>query len=172
MLALPLCWLWTAWLGTDLPRKPGGYLLGAILTLAVGQLLWNALKTPNPRIWLRGIASALAVCSAYALGYRLIDAALADSIARELPRPSAPDVVAWALVLTGFAAMSVLQAGVGQAQRSPALRALWVHAVNGFYVDIFARRLVTRVWRRPSVGAPLAASRVQWQPGSPLPGSA
>ncbi|MBX9790992.1 MAG: NADH-quinone oxidoreductase subunit L [Pirellulales bacterium] len=160
MLALPLCWLWTAWLGADLPKKPGGYLLGAILTLAVVQLLWHALMTPNPRIWLRGIASAVAVCSAYALGYRLIDAALADSIARELPRPSALDVAAWLLVLTGFAAMFGLQAGVEQAQRNPALRALWVHAVNGFYVDIFARRMVTRVWRRPSEGAPLAAPHV------------
>jgi hypothetical protein len=45
-------------------------------------------------------------------------------------------------------ALTVLQAMLPWLSRRPAGRALYVHALNGFYFGAIADRLVDRVWGR------------------------
>lgn len=52
------------------------------------------------------------------------------------------------LVAPGFAGVFVLQACVSSLSHLPALRSLYVHAMNGFYFDIPPRRWTARVWGR------------------------
>ena len=158
-VALPLCWLWPALLGVDLRSKAGGPLLVIILTIAVVQLLWSALRTANLRVALRGLLAAVAVCTVYPLAMRLLDTALADSVARQSLARSPLDWAVWGLVASGFLAMFALQLAATQVVCYPALQALWVHAANGFYVDIFGQRLVSRLWRtQPHYPRPAAVS--------------
>jgi NAD(P)H-quinone oxidoreductase subunit 5 len=50
------------------------------------------------------------------------------------------------LVAIGFLAVFAIQATATNLARLPTIRSLYVHAANGFYCDIPARRLTARVW--------------------------
>ncbi len=140
-------WLW----GIEFSTKPGAAILGLILTLALTHLIWQALTADGWRVALRGIASAAVVCLAYLGAWLAIDTLLATSVSHRVLPPSPHDIAVISIVALGFIALFVLQAVVTRATRSrstqsSALRSLYVHAANGFYLDIPARRLTARIW--------------------------
>lgn len=140
-------WLW----GIEFSAKPGATILGLILALALTHLIWQSLTADGWRIAIRGIASAAVVCLAYLGAWLAIDTLLATSVSHRVLPPSPHDIAVISIVALGFIALFVLQAVVTRATRSrstqsSALRSLYVHASNGFYLDIPARRLTARIW--------------------------
>jgi NAD(P)H-quinone oxidoreductase subunit 5 len=132
--------------GIDLLAKPGGLVLGLILTLALAQLLWNGLSTGVLRLALRSVALALLVAGAYSVAYLAMDHLVASSTSHHTTARSALDLVILAIVALGFVGIFVLQAVSGPLAGQRWVRALYVHAMNGFYIDIPARRLTARIY--------------------------
>lgn len=133
-------------IGIDLAAKSGGLVLGLILTLALTQLLWNGLATGVAQHALRSLAMALLVAVAYTAAYLGMDRLVASSTSHHLIARSPLDLAILAIVALGFASIFALQAISGPLSQHRWLRALYVHAMNGFYVDVPARRLTARVY--------------------------
>lgn len=136
--------------GIDMLAKPGGAVLGLILTLAIIQLLWNGLATGSLGLALRSIAGACLVTLAYSVTYLAMDRLVASSTAQQLVGPSLLDVLLLVLVALGFVGIFALQALSGPLASRRWVRAMYVHAMNGFYIDIPARRLTARFYRQPA----------------------
>lgn len=134
--------------GIDIVTKPGGAVLGLILTLAIVQVLWKGLATGVRGLGLRSLASAVAIAALYAVGYRVMDHLLAGSTSHHEVAASPLDIVVLALVALGFAGVFALQALAEQFAEYRWFRALYVHAMNGFYIDIPARRLTAMFYRQ------------------------
>jgi NAD(P)H-quinone oxidoreductase subunit 5 len=93
------------------------------------------------------IVAAGGVAAAYVASVTGFEQLLkASSVAREVASPSAIDVTVGSLVVTGFLAVFAIQTAATGMGRFSFVRALHVHAANGFYLDIPARRLTARVW--------------------------
>jgi NAD(P)H-quinone oxidoreductase subunit 5 len=132
--------------GIDITTKPGGVVIGLILTLALTQLLWKGLSTGVAALALRGIASALLVTVAYAAAYLAMDRLVASSTSHHSVVPSTLHLAVQAFVALGFVAVFTLQALSGPLAKHRWVRAAYVHAMNGFYIDIPARRLTARFY--------------------------
>jgi NAD(P)H-quinone oxidoreductase subunit 5 len=133
-------------IGLDFMTKPGGAVLGLILTLALAQLLWNGLATGIVRLSVQSIANAVLVAVGYSAAFLVMDHLVASSISHHTVVPSTLDTVILALVAVGFSSLFALQAVSGPFAKHRWLRALYVHAMNGFYIDIPARRLTARIY--------------------------
>lgn len=132
--------------GIDIIAKPGGMVLGLILTLALVQLLWNGLATGVLRHALRSFVLALLVAVAYSAAYLAMDHLVARSTSHHMASRSTLDFVILAIVVLGFAGLFSVQALSGPLAQHRWVRALYVHAMNGFYIDIPARRLTARIY--------------------------
>jgi NAD(P)H-quinone oxidoreductase subunit 5 len=132
--------------GIDILTKPGGAVLGFILTLALTQLLWSGLATGVVGRSLRSIANALIVALAYSAAYLLMDHFVASATSHHTLGPAPLEIVILVVVALGFTGVFTLQAVAGPLARRPWIQALYVHAMNGFYIDIPARRLTARIY--------------------------
>jgi NAD(P)H-quinone oxidoreductase subunit 5 len=135
-------WLW----GIDLASKPGAAILGLILMMALTHLVWQALASGSWRIAAQGIAAAGAVSWLYLGGWLAIDHLLASTVSHQHVAPSPLDMAVIGIVAVGFIGVFMLQSAAGKLSQRPVIRSLYVHAANGFYLDIPARRLTARVW--------------------------
>ncbi|MBX0331521.1 hypothetical protein K2Z83_28110 [Oscillochloris sp. ZM17-4] len=149
--ALPALALAAQITGFDPLHAPGDLALAGVVALGIGQLWLACFQT------MRAGRAAPA-----ALGLSLAGATLALALYRgaaiflapvlgDLPAPAGP--LAWAaaaLPLAGFAGLSVLHTLLPALGRSAAGRALFAHALHGFYVGALADRAVGRVWGRTS----------------------
>ena len=133
-------------MGIDILAKPGGVVLSMILTLALMQLLWNSLASGVMAVGLRGLASALLVTTAYSVAYLAMDRLVASSTSHHTVVPSALNTALQGLVALGFVGVFTLQSLSGSLAKRRWVRAVYVHALNGFYVDIPARRLTARFY--------------------------
>lgn len=133
-------------IGIDIITKPGGAVLGLILTLALIQLLWNGLATGDMGLTLRSIANACLVTVTYSVADLTMDRLVASSTSHHTVVPSTLDVAVLILVAVGFIGIFTLQALSGPLAPRRWIRALYVHAMNGFYIDIPARRLTARFY--------------------------
>ena len=134
--------------GIDIMTKPGGVVLGLILTLALTQLLWNGLFTGVAGLSFRGIGMALLVGVTYSISYLGMDRLVASSTSQHLVVPSPLDLAVLGVVALGFVGVFTLQSLSGSFARLRWVRALYVHAMNGFYIDIPARRLTAWFYRQ------------------------
>ena len=134
--------------GISILAKPGGVVLGLILTLALTQLLWKGLAAGPVGLALRSIASAFLVALMYSVAYWAMDRLVASSISHHMIAPSILSFVVQGLVALGFIAVFLLQALLGPLANRGWIRALYVHAMNGFYMDIPARRLTAWFYRQ------------------------
>ena len=117
------------------------------MSIALTTLVWQALLSGSRWVSLAGMAAAVGVGMAYAAAYIGFDTLLATSaVAHGAGPASMLDTVVAALVVVGFLMVFAIQvAGISLA-RLPLVRSLYVHAANGLYCDIPARRLTARVW--------------------------
>jgi NAD(P)H-quinone oxidoreductase subunit 5 len=146
-IAVGLCLAPVAILGVDVTAKPGAAVLGLVMVVALTTLVWPALLAGSWRLAAGGIAGGLVVSLAYVAASLGVDAILERSaVAREVLPTSAFDLAVSGLVVIGFLGVFAIQAATTTLARLPAIRALHVHAANGFYCDIPARRLTARVW--------------------------
>jgi ABC-type multidrug transport system permease subunit len=109
--------------------------------------VWQALLSGSPWVSLAGMVAAFGVGLAYAASYLGLDRLLATAAIAHGTRPaSALDVAVAAVVVVGFLGVFAIQAAGMTLSRLPLVRRLYVHAANGLYCDIPARRLTARVW--------------------------
>lgn len=135
-------WLW----GIDLAAKPGGAILSLIFTMALTYLIWQSLILGSWRIAAKGITAAAAVSWFYLGAWLAIDYVLAASVSHQSVAQSPMDLVVVGIVTIVFVGVFVLQVVAGKFSQLPILRPLYVHAANGFYLDIPARRVTAHVW--------------------------
>lgn len=146
--AVALC-LGAAWaFGITREGKPGALVLGALLTIAVASLLWNALRTRRLRTALIGFAAAAGVAFGYFALVTGLEPLLGAAAGHRLLPSAVLEAVLLVLIVGCFVGIFLLQAGLAEWGRRPALAALQVHAANGFYLDLPLRRLVHRIWGR------------------------
>jgi len=133
--------------GIDPAIKPGGIVLAAVMGIALTTLVWQALLSGSRWVSLAGMAAAVGVGLGYAAAYVGIDRLLASAaIAHDAGPASVFDVAVAAIVVIGFLGVFAIQAAGMTLARLPLIRSLYVHAANGLYCDIPARRITARVW--------------------------
>lgn len=146
MLSLGLTWSTTSLMGFNLSTKQGFVLLGLIQLFGVSHLLQHTLSSTKTRVGLRGIAATAFVLTGYWFGYLVIDQALQVGISAAT-RP-------WTLadqILLGTAAVFLILIYLTTTLPTvwrPWLTwpSLYVHATNGFYLDVPVRRLTAWCW--------------------------
>ncbi|MFM7739551.1 MAG: proton-conducting transporter membrane subunit, partial [Planctomycetota bacterium] len=143
LLATGLIVLVASLCGLNLWEKPGGVILGSILSLGIATWLLRLAETELPLEgglwhWLRGLGIAASLAVGYFLAWRVLDGlVLPPKI--DLIGLSAPwlGVAVWAVVASGL----IWNRGVWAGQtESPRLEAWRVHASQGFYLDSLVRR--------------------------------
>ncbi|MFM7244101.1 MAG: NADH-quinone oxidoreductase subunit L [Planctomycetaceae bacterium] len=133
--------------GIDPAVKPGGFVLAAVMGIALTTLVWQALLSGCRWVSLTGVGAAFGVGMAYAAAYVAVDRLMASAaIAHNAGPTSSLDAAVAALVVVGFLSMFAIQAAGVTLARLPVVRSLYVHAANGLYCDIPARRITARVW--------------------------
>jgi NAD(P)H-quinone oxidoreductase subunit 5 len=123
--------------------KPGALLLGLILTLALAQLLWNSFRTRKPAAIRSGLAVAGMIGAIYYVGYALFAWLLIDCLPSGRLATSALDYVIMGVTVAGFGGLFLLPTAIGR-WNSGWGEAMYVHALNGFYVDVTMRRVFAR----------------------------
>ena len=134
----------------SLTEKPGVFALGAIVLLGLTHLIANAIdERPNGYVIGRTLALAVVVAVAY-FGLQLASERL---LAGSLPPTQALrgpfDLAIVASVVLSFGAVTFFQSMLPRAAGEPRWQALYVHLVNGLYVNTLANRLVLRFWPSP-----------------------
>ncbi len=126
----------------------GSLVLGLVLGIALTQLIWPSLSSRSWPTAVRGTGSAAVVGVVYFLLYRVTDLVLSTSVSHHMVAPSLFDNAIVALAGFGFLAVFGLQALMDGNSKgsSQALRAFYVHALNGFYLDVPARRITGKLW--------------------------
>jgi NAD(P)H-quinone oxidoreductase subunit 5 len=146
-IAVGLCLAPVAVFGVNLAAKPGAVVLGMVMAVALTTLVWQALLSGSWKLAAGGIAGGLVVSLAYVAAYLGADAILQRSaVAHAVLPTSVFDLAVSGLVVIGFLGVFAIQAAATRLARLPGIRALHVHAANGFYCDIPARQLTARVW--------------------------
>lgn len=145
--AMVLLGTWQA-LGLHIWEKRGAAVLGLVLLLALTQILWSGLRCWSIRLWLRSLGQAILVSVAYTAAYLLIDRLISPSTTHLASLPSTLDVIVMSLVSAGFLAVFALQALGPHLSSFRWMQAFYVHAMNGFYLDIPARRVTAWFYRQ------------------------
>jgi NAD(P)H-quinone oxidoreductase subunit 5 len=129
-------------LGITPSTKPGGYLLGFTLCLALTFWLMRVFASGRGATIGRGIAATFGLVGLYAVSFYAVDKVVSPSIAAAF----SPNVVGGlgvvAVVVGCFIAMFVLHLRIVRGASSWSMQALYVHASNGFYIDSMIRRAV------------------------------
>ncbi|NDH07095.1 hypothetical protein EBX93_14445, partial [bacterium] len=148
--SLVLCF-GTLWLmGSHSSAKPGTIILGFILVLALTQLIWPFFASGNPRLAFGGLMSGLLVCASYVIGYQLIFRMTSGGIDSGTTTTGMLGILVFLIVTVGFLSIFILQALMIPIGKIPFMRALYVHALNGFYLDIPSRRIAGIFWGKSS----------------------
>lgn len=137
-------------LGIDLAAKPGFSVLGLVMIVALTQLIWPAVISGSGWIAGRTLGEAALICLAYLLTFLAIDWALTPCVPHLRQHFGLTESLALGLIAFGFLGVFWLQAVANGPDVSSTLRSLYVHAANGFYLDVPARRLTARVWGQTS----------------------
>ncbi len=148
-LVLPVVFLSAsmALFGIGPSSKPGGYLLGFSLSLAIASWLMRVFAKDSGVALAAGLATAFALTFVYSASFFAIDRFLGGSITRfERSSPDTAAMLVTAVVGFGFVVLFTLQQWMLRARRFPMLDALYVHASNGFYVDSVIRRVFGSVF--------------------------
>lgn len=154
VVALPMLWLAARVTGFDPLHTPGEVALAGIVALSIGQLWVALLRYPAASASRAGLRIGQALLltiglsvAAFAL-YR--GAALFFApVLGVLPAPQG--ALAWATALVPlivFTGLAVLYTLLPTLSRTTAGRALYVHALHGFYIGALADRLVAAIWDR------------------------
>ena len=144
--------------GATPSRQPGVFALGSIMLLGLTHLIAQAIDE-RPNLFV--IARTLALTGIVALAWFALQYGAARLMADTLPEDAGgrgPLTLAIvAIVVLGFAAVTVLQSTLARSGGSARGRALHAHVANGFYVNTIANRLVLRLWPTAPRPAPHTA---------------
>lgn len=134
----------------DMPvwTHPGVAVLGAALMMGVAPMLASAVlaRDAGRFVAIRVSAIAVGVCIAY-FGLQAGAQALLGPVLPEASAARGPlALVLSALTVAAFASLLVLNLLRRAPDPHPAIRALYVHIHNGFYVNALANRVFLRLW--------------------------
>lgn len=130
-------------LGITPSTKPGGYLLGFTLCLALTFWLMRVFASGRVATIGRGIVVTFGLVGLYAVSFFFVDKVVSPSIAPVFAiNVAAGGWIVAAVVVGCFAAMFALHVRLTKSGGSPLVEALYVHASNGFYIDSMVRRAV------------------------------
>ncbi len=135
--------------GVEAGSHPALMAAGAIVAVAISQLILQATTIGRFAFAVRSAGLSLLVATCYFALHRLFELALAGSVA---PAPLAgPLHSALSLAVVGvFLGLLVAQQLLREAPGSAARSALYVHLYNGLYIDIFLTRVLQRLWPSPA----------------------
>jgi NAD(P)H-quinone oxidoreductase subunit 5 len=138
MIVVGLLSLAFAIFGLNPLTKPGGLLLGGILSLALTHWVAQVMRTGSGPLVLRAVAVAGGLCLAYSASFVAIERLIAGS----LPASQSTGMfgLAAAIILTGFVGMFALNALLARGRGNALLHPWRVHAANGFYFESLMRR--------------------------------
>ena len=136
--------------GFAITSQPGLFALGAIMLMGLVHLLAQSIDTrPTGFVIARTALAALAVAGLWFGLQAGIAALMAGSLPGATDRHDPIALIAIALVVAGFAALTIGQSsfiGAKGARTPDWARAFHVHAKNGLYVNTVANRLVLKLW--------------------------
>ncbi|MCF1183585.1 NADH-quinone oxidoreductase subunit L [Marichromatium gracile] len=132
--------------GIDPGHQPALLVAGAIVTVAVAQLLLQALRLGAEAALLpRATLIGALVCVGYFGLHRLFELAVAtDLVALPVAAARLGTLTALAIVAV-FVGLLLLQ-HLFTRLHGPLRQTIQVHLYNGLYVDILVTRLITRLW--------------------------
>jgi len=136
--------------GIDITEKPGGVVLGFVLLLALTNLLSTCFAT---RVWNLsglGIAAAVVVAFAYFASFELIDSLLAATVSRPSLERSSLDFAVHVVAIACFVTIFIVQNFIQSFSHLGWVQVFYVHANNGFYLDIPFRRLTGWIYGQPA----------------------
>jgi len=136
--------------GVNVAIKPGAGVLGIILLLAVTHLIYQSFQSGSSTLAGLGIVGAGVVGSLYFVAWLMMDRILASTVSYQSVPPSILDFIVFGVVAMGFMAIFYLQVAAQSHIHHRFLQSLYVHADNGFYMDVPARRLTAIIWGNSS----------------------
>ena len=140
--------------GVDPTHEPALIVTGAIVAVAVAQLLLQALVLEDDaRLLIRATAIGALVCVAYFGLHNAFVHAIAASVRPVEAAFSAFDLGLSLAVIAVFVGLITLQ-HLFTRLPGPLRQAIQVHLYNGLYVDVLITRLITRLWPLPRPPAP------------------
>ena len=133
--------------GVEFGRDPGLLVLGCAFTMALAYALWNLwCHTLNFKLAALGAGLGAGIVTAYYSLHRVFARLLGEPAWTNSQLLSWPGVVLIGTLLGLFLLVLVIQTGLPQWSNRPWLRAVYVHARNGFYFNTLANRCVTALW--------------------------
>lgn len=133
-------------------QQPALLATGAIVAIALSQLLLQAGELGNLAFLLRALGLSVIVSTAYFGLHALFDMGLRDSVLPLLGPVSTAQLVIIGLTIAAFLGLLLTQQFFRSAKRSAAREALYVHLYNGLYIDVYLTRILQRLW--PSQAQP------------------
>jgi NAD(P)H-quinone oxidoreductase subunit 5 len=136
--------------GVSLAQQPALLAAGAIVAIAMTQLLLQALSvhTHGPFL-LRAVALSMVVCIAYFTLHLGFELALADSVLPVRDTNGAFQITLVLMVIAVFIGLLLIQQAL-RSGRSARRDAFYMHLYNGFYIDIYLTRVLQRIWPAPA----------------------
>ena len=140
MLALTCVVLCSLLFGINLVTKPGGIVLGFVLTLALSSWLWDVFRFDSIPASLSGLTTTVGVALAYMFGFFLVNQLVAASVPEFEPgiMHTIATTDAMVMFLALFVVHYLLQTRRGRQIMAP----LYVHASSGFYIDALTKRML------------------------------
>jgi NAD(P)H-quinone oxidoreductase subunit 5 len=135
--------------GFTLEKQPALIAAGAILAIAVSQLLLQTLVLmPSYWLWLQGLLLSAVVAVAYFALHVLFDLLLYDSVLPVQATSSATQIAQASVVVGVFLVLLVVQQLLKYAPAKLG-DGLYIHLYNGLYIDVYITRLLQRLWPSP-----------------------
>lgn len=133
--------------GVEFGPNPGLLVLGCAFTMALAYALWNLwCHTLNLKLAVLGAVLGAGIVSAYFSLHRIFARLLSEPAWTNSQLLSWPGVVLVATLLALFLLVLVIQTALPPWSNRPWLRAVYVHARNGFYFTTLANRCVAALW--------------------------
>jgi NAD(P)H-quinone oxidoreductase subunit 5 len=133
--------------GVDLTQNPGLLVLGCAFTMALAYALWNLwCHTLNLKLAALGAGFGAGTVTAYYSLHGIFARLLGEPAWTNSQLLSWPGAVLIGTLLALFFLVLVIQTGLPQWSNRPWLRAVYVHARNGFYFNTMANRCVAALW--------------------------
>lgn len=129
-------------------QSAAGLLLGLVLVLSLTHLIADSIATGSPRIAVLGVTAALFISGIYFLSHTVLKELTSEILPHEITQPSLAFYIAPVAIGIGFLTLGLLQLAITTFPNARIVQVLYVHAVNGFYFDIAARRVTAAIWRK------------------------
>ncbi len=130
--------------GIDLQKQPTLLTIGAIVAIAMGQLLLQAINRSGSGVGTllsRVALLSIIVCSAYFGLHDLSTALLGTSIPSDTVQAAHIPIWLLALIVVAFLSLLHIQQLLPRLQKSPFWQAVYVNLYNGLYVDLVFSRM-------------------------------